>query len=350
MAVPLVLVSNRTKPLDHYRQELSENAAPRIDYIEIAQRLGGEFHGHNLFKAGWYNKVLQLEKRLKLDLLEALFAAANFSKYNAILSTSEKAAIPLSMIISLTRKKKPHVLIGHHFSSENKKRFFRLWDPVKTVSHIIVVCRSQATFVVEKLNYPASQVDFIYDKVDDRFYSPESGPPGDYILAVGQEQRDYDTLLRAISGSNLRLVIVASSPWSTFSVKVPDPKDVTILSHIPFIQLRDLYARARLVVTPLFDVDYAAGANAVLEAMSMGKPLLLSRTAGICDYVVDGVTGRYFSPGEPEELREQIRELWDCPAEQKRLGMNARQAVEESMNMDTYVSRVVQVIEKTLAR
>lgn len=348
MPVPLILVSNKTKPLECYRQELAAEMTPRIDYLEIAQRLGGESYGHDLFEGNWYNKALKIEDHLKMDILEALFAARHFSRYDAFLSTSEKTAIPLSVFLSLIPQKKPHVLIGHHFSSANKKRFFRLWQLRKNIAHVICVCQAQADFVVEQLNYPVSKVSFIYDKVDQKFFSPSTEKSGEFILAVGQEQRDYETLLNAVSGTDIPLVVVASSPWSSFSVKVQNPKNVTILTNIPFIQLRDLYARARLVVVPLFDVDYAAGANGLLEAMSMGKPLILGRSVGIRDYIVDGETGWYSTPGDPVQLREKILELWDAPAERRRLGTNARQAVEESMNMDIYIEKVVEIIASTL--
>jgi glycosyltransferase involved in cell wall biosynthesis len=348
MPVPLILVSNKTKSLECYRQELAANTTPRIDYIEIAQRLGGEFFGPDRSKGVWYHRVLELEERLRLGILEALFAASHFSRYSVFLSTSEKTAIPLSVFISLIPRKKPHVLIGHRLSSNNKKRFFRIWHLRKNIAHIICLCQSQADFAIQQLNFPASRVSFIYDKVDQKFFSPAAHSSGDYLLAVGQEQRDYETLFKAISGTEIPLVVVASSPWSTFNVKIQNPKNVTILTHIPFIQLRDLYASARLVVAPLFNVDYAAGANGVLEAMSMGKPVILSHSDGIRDYAVDGETGRYSTPGDAVELREKILELWDAPAEQRRLGTNARQAVEESMNLDIYIDKVVEIIASTL--
>lgn len=347
MTQPLVLVSGHTVPFDQYRREVSAGSIPRIDYMEIAERLGGAVYGYDRYRGSRYAGLLGVEKRLKLDIGTAFSAAARSSNYNLFLSTSEKAAIPLSMFLTLARRVRQHVLIGHHLSSGNKRRLFRLWKLDRTLSSLICVSRAQANFAVDQLHFPASKVNFVFDKVDHRFFSPAVEEPEDFILAVGQEQRDYETLLNAISGTGLKLVVVASSPWSTFSVKLNIPETVTVLSRIPFIQLRDLYACAKLVVVPLFDADYAAGANAVLEGMSMGKPVVLSRTIGISDYIVDQETGRYATPVCCQELRDTILALWNSPAERKRLGANARQAVEETMSLDHYASRVVRIIENT---
>ncbi|MFQ5578880.1 MAG: glycosyltransferase family 4 protein, partial [Anaerolineae bacterium] len=171
-----------------------------------------------------------------------------------------------------------------------------------------------------------------------------------FILTVGKEQRDYRLLLRALSGTGIKLVVVASSPWSTSQAKMNQADDnVTVLSHIPYHQLRTLYAQARLVVVPLFGVDYAAGVNTVLEAMAMAKPLVVSRTKDITDYVTHGETGLCVSPGDVAELKERILSVWERPSALNRLGANARQAVEEKMNLDIYVNQVARIVQKTVS-
>jgi len=48
--------------------------------------------------------------------------------------------------------------------------------------------------------------------------------------------------------------------------------------------LRDLYARASLLIRPL---EFATANNSVLEALSMGKTILASRIPGITDYLTE---------------------------------------------------------------
>lgn len=342
MPTPLILVSNRTK------NTVSADA-PRQDFVEIAQRLQGKLLGYDLSDAAWYDWTRKIERKLKLDVVEALAAAGEASHHNLILSLSEKLAIPVATILQMRGSHLPHVVIGHKLSSGLKTRLFRVWSLHQSFSRMICLCQAQVNYAIHHLNVAPSRVNFVYDKVDHHFFQPQPGETGDYILAVGQEQRDYETLVKAVIGTNIRLVIVASSPWSTSQIQMIDAAGVQTRSRIPFTELRDLYAKARLVVVPLFEVDYAAGVNAALEAMAMAKPLVITRTAGISDYVAEAETGLYVPPGNAGALRDTILSLWDNSEQRKHLGENARQAVEERMNLDLYVERIAQIVHETLA-
>jgi glycosyltransferase involved in cell wall biosynthesis len=237
-------------------------------------------------------------------------------------------------------------MIGHKLSSGYKLPLLRIAAQRKAFDHVICVCRAQADFAVDQLGVPAHAVDFVHDKVDHHFFRPLREQELDFVLVVGQEQRDYTTLLHALSGTGIKVVAVASSPWSTSSLDKSRLAEATVVSHIPYRELRNLYSQARLVVVPLFDVDYAAGVNTALEAMAMGKPLVVSRSQGITDYLVHGETGLYVAPGDAAELRGAVLSLWEHPQERLRLGSNARQAVEEGMNLDCYVERVAHIVRQ----
>jgi glycosyltransferase involved in cell wall biosynthesis len=339
---PLVLVSKSININGKY----PDRNNPRQDYIEIAQRLQGQPFGYNLSDGLWYQQVRRIEKSIKLDVAEALHAARQFTNYDCILSLSEKVGIPLEALRRLSNHNIPHVVIAHKLSSGHKKRLFPIWNPNKSFSHIICVSRQQVNYAINYLDVPKQAIDFVYDKVDHEFFHPMNIDIEDYILAVGQEQRDYQTLLKAIEGTGIRLVIVASSLWSTYKIQVSKKQNVTILSHIPYQDLKELYAKARLVVIPLFNVDYAAGVNSILEALAMGKPVITNNTPGICDYIIHDKTGQLVPPEHITELKHSILSLWGQPKEQKRLSINARQVVVEKMNLDIYVDKVANIMQR----
>jgi glycosyltransferase involved in cell wall biosynthesis len=347
MQGPLILVSNPIQPNGSQRPANSQDRCPRQDYVEIAQRLGAKLIGYDSFAgAGWYRWAREIERHLKLDVVEARVAATRLSSHQAVLSTSEKMAIPLAVWLRLRGREIPHVVIAHKLSSGYKTTVFRWSKLHQSFSRLICVSRPQSDFAVNQLGFARSAVRFIHDKVDHRFFRPLCVDAEDYILVVGREQRDWQTLLQATSATGLKLVIVASSPWSTSRLDLVKAGGVRVLKYVPYVELRNLYARARLVVLPLRDVDYAAGVNTALEAMSMGKPLVLSRTQGIQDYVVHGETGMYVTPYNPLELRDTILWLWERSRQRERLGANARAAVERYMNLDLYAERVAQVVRE----
>lgn len=343
--IPLILVCNQIKN-QKYELEQLHDFAPRQDYLEIAHTLGAKLVGYNLFDTTWYSWARQLEKQIKLDLVEAIYAVNQLPQHNIIFSSSEKMAIPLAALLSITKRKIPHIVMAHKLSSGLKSYLPYIWNFQKKFDYIISDCRFQVDYAIKQLGVPESKVAFIYHNVDRHFYRPLKLDTEDYILAVGQEQRDYETLLQAIDGTGVKLVVVASSPWSTSRIEMSKVGETTVLSHIPYRELRTLYAKARLVVTPLIDVDYAAGNSSVLEAMAMAKPIIVTRTKGITDYVIPNETGVYVSPENPAELRDAILSLWDNHRKRDRLGANGRQAIEEKMNLDIYVSKIADIMTK----
>ena len=129
------------------------------------------------------------------------------------------------------------------------------------------------------------------------------------------------------------------------------------IGSFDYFGLRDLYARAAIVVVPLADVDFQAGVTTILEAMAMGKPVIVTHSQGQTDVVEDRrmrraatrparvrvsftrqlaqelghpvePTGLYVPPADPAALRQAIVYLLDHPEERARLGAAGRRTVE----------------------
>ncbi|MCL5946516.1 MAG: glycosyltransferase family 4 protein [Chloroflexi bacterium] len=210
--------------------------------------------------------------------------------------------------------------------------------------------------------------------VDGAFWQPlpDQVPEARLICSAGLEFRDYPTLIEAVRAENVQLVIAAASHWSrrrnrAAGIALPDNVRVTKLDYF---QLRDLYARACFVVVPLYDVDFQAGITTILEAMAMGKAVIVSRTHGQIDTIIgsessdrdapalagyphlypplqpsiDTQTGIYVTPGSISELRSAIQRLLADPSLAEQLGRNGRQLLEERFTLELFVNRVAQLL------
>ena len=325
--------------------EQSGYSTPRQDYFEIARRLGASLGGYD-YSGAWYYLVRKLENRIRIDPLEAILYLRKFSDYDVVLSMSEKMALPTAALLRLRRANLPHVVIAHKLSSGLKTYLLPAWPIHRHFAHVICLCRAQAEYAISEMGLSPEKVDFVHDKVDHRFFQPQDEAVDDYILTVGAEQRDFQTLVEAVKETGRRLVVVASSPWSARKAILGSTENVEVLSQITYQQLKKVYAKARLVVVPLKNVDYAAGVNTLLESMAMAKPVIVSRTRGIQDYVIDGETGLFIEPRNSLALSQAIESVFESPPMQRYLGHNARQAVEREMNLDIYADRVAQIIRK----
>ncbi|MFQ5577511.1 MAG: glycosyltransferase, partial [Anaerolineae bacterium] len=225
MPVPLVLVSDVIQTNPQYESDTQGDVAPRKDYVEIARQLQADLIGYNPAGQGWYRWARRLQRTFKLDLVESLSAVRRAAGYSVILSTSEKVAIPMAALLNVTRQNVPHVVIGHKLSSILKNRLFRTWQLHHTFSQVVCVSRSQVDYTINRLGVSPEKVAFVHDKVDHHFFHPLPQVNDGFILTVGKEQRDYRLLLRALSGTGIKLVVVASIPWSTSQAKMNQADD-----------------------------------------------------------------------------------------------------------------------------
>ncbi len=125
----------------------------------------------------------------------------------------------------------------------------------------------------------------------------EMGGGGDgemgYILAVGNDaRRDYGTLVEAVRELDRPVKILTNRELPS---NLPgNVEHVRGSFHRPAVtdaELRELYRGAGVVVVPLVESIQPAGQSVALQAMAMGKTVVMTRTRGLW-------TGEDFPDGE----------------------------------------------------
>lgn len=85
--------------------------------------------------------------------------------------------------------------------------------------------------------------------------------------------------------------------------------------------------------------------NAVLEAMSMGCPIVSSRIGGMEEMLEFG-GGAVFAPGDVKALTQLLHELLNEPKRRKQLGDDARNAVVEHFSWERMVEKFLRLSAK----
>jgi glycosyltransferase involved in cell wall biosynthesis len=312
-----------------------------------------------------------IARRAGLPVAQAWLAFRRRGAFDAILTDGEHIGIPLAMLLKAAGARPTHVTIGHRIAAAKKRPFFR-WLKLHThIDRIAVHARRQLELAVSHTGIPADRLAFVPYQVDTRFWRPPAAPPERLICSVGLEYRDYPTLFRAVEGLDARVVVAAASYWSkrrNSAAAATPPPNVTIGAY-DYLALREVYARAAVVAIPLADVDFQAGITAILEAMAMGKPVVVTHTRGQTDVVVDrrvatrgtplrprpesllaplaaqaglelAPNGLYVPPDDPAALREALAHLLDHRGEREELGGAGRRLVEGLMTVDHYAARL----------
>jgi glycosyltransferase involved in cell wall biosynthesis len=269
------------------------------------------------------------------------------------------------------------VIVGHLLTSRKKRLLFRLPGARRTLDCVIVHSSRQQRAAVERIGLGPEQVTLVPYQTDDQFWQPRTAAPKRQICSAGLEFRDYATLIEAVRGLDVEVVIAAASHWSKHQVNAgaqPLPPNIRIVS-LEYAALRELYAESLFVVVPLREGENQAGITTILEAMAMRKAVVVSHTRGQTDVVRDrrrvsrtdperptqpdwalslgataetshGQTGLYVRPGDAGELRRAIEFLLTHPDQAQTMGANGRRLIEEAMGLDHFVARVAGLIRR----
>ncbi|MCB9421232.1 MAG: glycosyltransferase family 4 protein [Ardenticatenaceae bacterium] len=355
----VLLTVSGTIPAD-IEGQIERGERPLTDYIAMARTFNADLidFAEARRQTGFIGKLMEKIGGPKLMLAWACFILRK--KYRVIFTDGEQIGLPLAVFLKfLGLGAHPRHLMIVHILSVGKKMILIDW--LKLQSHIdlfLVYATRQKEFIEDRWKVPGDRVIFTPFMVDANFFAPDQAgqtqdllpfDPGQrpIICSVGLEFRDYPTLMEAVKGLDVQVVIAAGSPWSKRSDTTADQEipDNVLVRRFTQFELRDLYAISAFMVMPLFNVEFQAGVTALLEAMALEKAVICSATPGQTDVVVEGETGLYVPPENAAALREVIVKLLDNPEEAARMGRNGRKRIVDYMSLERYVERLNQYVQ-----
>ena len=84
----------------------------------------------------------------------------------------------------------------------------------------------------------------------------------------------------------------------------------------------------------------------ILEAMSLGRPIVASDVGGIGEAVVDGASGRLVPPRDADALAEALLAMLDDPIGRTRMGAMAHSRVRERFTRKAMLGRLIDVYDE----
>lgn len=330
--------------------QIAAGALPRTDYRELARAFGADLIDYAEARRRSGRLGRWIERLGGRNLLLAWQCFTQRHRYQVIFTDGEQVGIPLALLLKAARAKRlRHLMIVHVLSIKKKMLFFDLFRLQSHIDTFFVYSTWQKQFIQQRWQPAPEQVVFTPFMVDAEFFSLKHVTPQRrrMICAVGLEFRDYRTLIEAVRGLDVEVIIAAASPWSKRADSTADqalPPNVSVRRYSQF-ELRQLYADSLFVVMPLYNVDFQAGVTAILEAMAMERALICSRTPGQTDVIVEEATGLYVAPGDASALRAAIQRLLDDPQAAARMGQAGRATIEREMSLDCYVERLTTFVQ-----
>lgn len=319
------------------RADVAAGRRPEPEYLRLESAMGVEL-------LDWSRLGGSSGRHPAVSLRHALAGLRRAGDCDVIFSDGEHVGIPLALALRATRLPVAHLVLAHRLSAPAKRSFFTRLHADRGMTRILMHSRRQVDIARRELGIDEQRLAFVPYFADTAFWRPSDLPEESLIVAAGREHRDFLTLARACQIPGVRTFVAAGSlhsPDAQSSRPAVWPAGFEV-RFAGYAELRMLYARASVVVVPLLETDFQAGVTSLLEAMAMGKAVVVSAANGHADIVRDGETGILVPPGDPDRLRSEIERLLANPEQRARLGRQARWAVERSYSLEAYVERLRQ--------
>lgn len=347
---------------DSIEDDIVQGKRPAADYLEMARAFGADILDYKAARKITDSFGRLLEKVAGPNAMLAWTCFLQRHRYRVLFTDGEQVGLPLALLLKFMGRhghRPAHLMLVHVLSVPKK---LVLLDRLALHTHIdtfFVYSTWQQRFIRERWNLPAERVVFTPFMVDAKFFAPGSVQASEWpawlkeleppiICAVGLERRDYPTLLEAVSGLDVRVIIAAASPWSkqsdTTQGRVVPPN--VLVRKFTQHELRFVYDASAFLVMPLYPVDFQAGVTAILEAMAMSRPVVCTRTPGQTDVVRDEETGLYVEPQDAKALRTAIERLLARPEEANAMGAAGKRVIDVEMSLDHYCTRLAEHVRR----
>jgi glycosyltransferase involved in cell wall biosynthesis len=194
-------------------------------------------------------------------------------------------------------------------------------------------------------------VEFVPFGVDASSFAPDGRDASGEVVSIGADpHRDFELLLRVAGHMPevaFRIVTTADHTRALPS----RPENVALESDLPFEQMRTRLEAARLVALPVRENSYSGATTVLLQAMSLEKPVVVTRTSAIATGygLVDGENVRLVEPGDETGFERALRDLLRDDFHARALGVSARVTVVRELTWERYVSRIEQVLRDAAA-
>jgi glycosyltransferase involved in cell wall biosynthesis len=208
---------------------------------------------------------------------------------------------------------------------------------------------TQLDILAAEWRVPRRRLHLVHMGIDVDFWHPEGEPEPALVASGGNDRhRDYRTLVEAMEqlrGRSPRLRLELATQAVD---RLPEGLG-TVWRELPHVEMRRLYGRAAVVVLALRPNTHMSGLSTILEAMACGRPLVVTDTLGLREYLTDGETSILVPAGDPKALAAATGELLADPGGAAELGQAARRAVQERFTTRELAARLARVFDAALA-
>lgn len=297
------------------------------------------------------NLLERIVRKPRISRYRAAFGAARDARgATAVLSHMPIMTAAVARAMRRSGAKARHLAVSFNFTDlPHGPRLRLVKDALRDVDRFIVYSTAEKHLYAQLFDINPDRLDFMHWPMA----TPEisNGPPpiaDPYICAVGGEARDYRTLVDAMRALPDVPLVIVTRPGRIDEATLP--ANVRLLHNLPVREFWNVVRHSTLSVVPLRDGETNCGHITLVGSMLLGRPIVVTRSAGIADYVKDGETGVMCEPANADAMAAAIRELWQNDPLRGQLGRDGQlfaERVSDSGHMSQYIARYLEEGRRT---
>ena len=341
------LALGRKIDLDGIDRDAKLGKCPRHVLGALRDRLNATVHAPDGEVISWSDKL-----RSKISPKPEHWAAARklseqVSSDDVIFCNGENIGIPVAAVCGRLPNR-PKIFVHFHNIDRPRGRIaLKLFGLADKIDVFMACASPQTDFLRSYLALPESRILVHLDQTDTKFFTP--GPASgekkrQTVVSVGLEKRDYRLLAAATADLDVDVKISGfSQDAKALSRAFPDtmPENMS-RKFYEWPDLLQLYRDADVIAVCLADNKHAAGVQSLLEAMACKRPVVITRTQGMVDYLATPDIAKVVDVGDATGLREAIVHLLKNPHEAESQAQGGYEMVVNQHSSEPYVDFLAQ--------
>ena len=342
-----------------YSGKIPENKQPPDYYIENRQspywfyRYFEKIPDVDVIDVSSFPWLEHFEKeKFHFYVWQTLRAIPRLYKYDLIVSHGMQSGVVLSLWRRFFHTKAKHIVfdIGSFNSAAEQGMALKLMQYAsKSIDGIIYHTSMQKDYYHRFFPWLKEKSHFIRFGVDADFFDKTSGHTGsdkkDYILCVGCDNLDWNTVIKAYSriDTDVKLRFVGHVDKRYQSLK-----NVEQIPIVPINELIKQISDAKFCVLPLQSFNYSHGQTRLMQQMALGKCVIAARVPSLIDYIKDGENAILYKPGNVDNLSNIMTELLKDQSLADRIGENSRHFIKEICNEKIMAREIEKYYEEVM--
>ncbi len=329
--------------IESTQQDSQAGICPRHALLDLGQHLGASIHYPEAESISLIDQMRAKIVGLPEEWAMARRLSEQLTSEDIVFCISEQVGYCVAALCGDQPEGPKITVFIHHADRPRSRIALKLFRLASRVDLYLTQSQVKVDFLRRYLHLGEDRVQlFTVQHTDTKFFSPgaaRSDKSRPVIGSGGLEQRDYRTLAAATQDLDLDVRICAVSPDAkavkrTFPDVIPQNMAYRFYDWQELVQL---YRDSDVFVITLFDHNYQAGITTLFEAMACRRPIIMTRTPGMAEELIDAGIIVGVTPGNASELQQAIVNLLHNPEQAEAYAQRGYELVLKAHNHDAYI-------------